>query len=807
MAIDFDAINAVLLGRARDLVPQWLPNGKSKGREWVTGDIHDSEGDSLSVNLETGLWSDFATGEGGKDLIALHAARTGKSNPDAARELASLYGITMPQVGAQRPQEKQTGPRLGKPPAGTPAPRVRGDHVYEYNDHDGELLNLICRTDEKAGIKKSFCQWSWDLDKNEWIPKGWTNNRPLYGLHLLKKCPAAPVLLVEGEKSAEVARKLVGDKYVVITWSGGALAWDKTNWTPLAGRNVTIWPDADEAGRKAAYAIAKHLTFLGCKVTIIDVADLGEGWDVADAQIEGWSAEKTFQWISERSKPYEAKTETATPVQPTADGGPGGSEAAIAEHLANSDLSLKMKWSPDGWRVWDGRIWELQKSKIPLPLQVAIRRALVDGLEHHKIELKNIAKLETAASMRGVADLLAAWPQMQMPTEVDPVDLIAFPRGVLNIRSGEWLDHDPNRPITKECPIDPGPDCDYWRMIDDHLRACLGPLYSAVHRFLGSSLLGLGADRRLLWLCGPGGDGKSTFAKILRLCLGDHCAMVAPEVFAEGTRSAHLHELSSVLAGARLGIALEVEPHRLNWELLKGLSGSDEQQTKRLHQKRFAFDRPPCLVLVSNSTPKPPDLASAQRIVLAELRPPDDQREDLMEVLKTPGASRDAIAAACLTWLIEGAQEYLDAGLGPIPLCGHAPGPLSRWLDSAVSEGRIDTTASTWTPLATIKQDLVNHWPAYPGEDLPHDRDLALFLKTKVQFRRTKTERLYRITVVTHGDGSGQVSHTRVKGSPDASPPVTSERSTADLITLADAGDEAARRELADRLCQKAGMP
>jgi putative DNA primase/helicase len=617
---------------------------------------------------------------------------------------------------------------------------------------------------------------------------------------------------VEGERTAEAARRLVGGRYVVLTWSAGVNGWKQTDWTPLSGRNVTICPDADdpdEKGRKpgqdAGNDIAKHLHFIKATVSIVDVSDHGDGWDLADAEIEGWTPEKTFQWINERSKPYEAKTETtaSASVQPVADEGPGGSEGALTEYLANSDLSLKMKWSPDGWRVWDGRIWELQKSKIPLPLQIAIRRALVDGLEQHKIESRNIAKLETAGSMKGVADLLAAWPKMQMPTETDPVDLIAFNRGVLNVRSGEWMDHDPSRAITKACPIDPGPDCDYWRMIENHLRTCLGTLYDAVHRFLGSSILGYGGDRRLLWLCGPGGDGKSTLAKILRLCLGDHCAMVAPEVFIEGTRSAHLHELSSVLAGVRLGIALEVQPHRLNWELLKGLSGSDEQQTKRLHQKRFSFDKPPCLVLVSNSTPKPPDLASAQRIILAELRPPDDPREDMMETLKTPGASRDAIAAACAAWLIEGAQEYLEAGLGPIPLCGHVPGPLSRWWDNAVTEGRIDTSAQTWTPLATIKQDLVDHWPAYPGEDLPHDRDLALFLKTKVQFKRTKTERLYRITVVTHGDGSGQVSHARVKGSPDASPPVTSERSTSDLIALADSGDESARLELADRLCRR----
>ncbi len=49
---------------ARDL----LPNGRKRGNEWRAGDVDGDEGDSLGVHLvgpKAGIWSDFATGEGG----------------------------------------------------------------------------------------------------------------------------------------------------------------------------------------------------------------------------------------------------------------------------------------------------------------------------------------------------------------------------------------------------------------------------------------------------------------------------------------------------------------------------------------------------------------------------------------------------------------------------------------------------------------------------------------------------------------------------------------------------------------------
>ena len=433
---------------------------------------------------------------------------------------------------------------------------------------------------------------------------------------------------------------------------------------------------------------------------------------------------------------------------------PDGSEAALAEWLAKTDLCHRLRWSVaadgGGWHEWNCTHWQATADRAPLALQAAVRRGLAAGIEGRAFDVKLAPRLESAAAIRGVGSLLAAWPTMRLPSENDPPGLIACPRGVLDLTIGEWLAHDPARAITRCCPVDPGPTCPAWQLIEGHLTTCLGSLYPAVHRFIGSSLMGRGADRRMLWLTGPGGDGKSTLAKILRLCLGPHASVIPSEAFADGgARGAHGHELAAGMAGARLAVALEVSP-RLNWDRVKSLSGGDEQRTKRTHGRAFTYERPPCLILISNDRPSPPDKASAERIILAEMRPPNDHDEALMATLKTPGPARDEIAAACLSWLIRGCADFLTHGLGPVPLMAFSPAGLDRWWADGVAVGRLVPEGSRWSSLGEIRDDLT---AAGLNESLS-DQELASFLKTVVDFKRTNTGRLYRVGLaVTLSDG------------------------------------------------------
>ena len=91
--IDFEALARALLDRADNLVPAWLPDGVQRGHEYQCGDLTGGAGSSTSVNLTTGKWADFSTGEQGGDLLALYAAIHGLTMGKAAVQVAREQGL------------------------------------------------------------------------------------------------------------------------------------------------------------------------------------------------------------------------------------------------------------------------------------------------------------------------------------------------------------------------------------------------------------------------------------------------------------------------------------------------------------------------------------------------------------------------------------------------------------------------------------------------------------------------------------------------------------------------------------------
>ena len=72
-----------------------LPGGKRVGFEYLALNPrrNDSSVGSFSINLRTGRWGDFATGDKGGDPISLVAYLAGVSQGEAARLLARMLSI------------------------------------------------------------------------------------------------------------------------------------------------------------------------------------------------------------------------------------------------------------------------------------------------------------------------------------------------------------------------------------------------------------------------------------------------------------------------------------------------------------------------------------------------------------------------------------------------------------------------------------------------------------------------------------------------------------------------------------------
>ncbi len=131
-----------------------------------------------------------------------------------------------------------------------------------------------------------------------WRWESWPAPRPLYGLDRLAAAPSAPVVLCEGEKSADAATKLLPG-HVVVCSPNGSKSASKADWSPLRGREVTIWPDADEAGRDYAAKAADLIRTAGAisVALLTPPAVASEGWDAADARDEGWTRNQALDLV------------------------------------------------------------------------------------------------------------------------------------------------------------------------------------------------------------------------------------------------------------------------------------------------------------------------------------------------------------------------------------------------------------------------------------------------------------------------------------------------------------------------------
>ena len=211
------------------------------------------------------------------------------------------------------PPPLEAHPRLGRP-AGR----------WLYVDRDGRLLGLANRFDTADGGKefRPLSLWQRDRDhRREWRWESMPPLRPLYGLDCLAERPKAPVVVCEGEKATDAARHLLPG-FVGMTSPNGSKSAAKADWSPLAGRRVVIWPDADPAGTAYADAVASMARDAGASsvAVLAPPEGVGEGWDAADAEAEGWTTTEAEAFVASARSAAVVDLETARRAKKASEG-------------------------------------------------------------------------------------------------------------------------------------------------------------------------------------------------------------------------------------------------------------------------------------------------------------------------------------------------------------------------------------------------------------------------------------------------------------------------------------------------------
>ncbi|APR98643.1 AAA family ATPase [Wolbachia endosymbiont of Folsomia candida] len=233
-------IRSLLLHNIKPCLSHLLPNGKFYKKKLCIADV---EKDQIIVDMKAGNWSSLVTGKSG-DIINLWALITGET------KLPKVVSSILEWLNAEtfiyfNESGKDT------------------IHVYSYN----------------AYWSSETCYYAWSSKTQS---SNITFTKPLFNIPEIIE--SERVVVVKGEKCA---KKLTHQGITATTVMFGANeSIDETDFSPLNGKHVIIWPDNNEVGKQHADRIANKLGNITCSILNIPEGKK-DGWNVLDAIVEG----------------------------------------------------------------------------------------------------------------------------------------------------------------------------------------------------------------------------------------------------------------------------------------------------------------------------------------------------------------------------------------------------------------------------------------------------------------------------------------------------------------------------------------
>ena len=664
---DFYAnVNGAALSRYPDILYKWLPAGQVAGNEFEVGNVNGSAGKSLKINTRTGIWADFAGSQKGSDPISLYAEINHLKQGEAGQALGRELGIEPPGLHSVKdkwipivpiPADKIPIERL---PGG--APEGERDNGWLYFDAEGRPLIFRIRFNLPDG-KKAFAPLTWcrnsESGQCEWRWKDLPAPRPLYNLEKLNgEGLAKPVLVVEGEKCAEAGETLLGAAgWVVVTWAGGAKRAGKkdTDWTPLKGRKVWIWPDNDEPGREAALQIAKALE--DEKPTIVKMAPKwSKGHDLADLVAEGWDATRTLDWIHNQNVPTAAIRAAVVVDRGVAQGDIFIADRFLAKHRED------VRYCPTrGWLIWDGRRWAWDEREAVIKLGERVVRDLyaeaaeIDD-ERARMELVKFATSSSRIDRIRGALALARPHVAVVQGELDQGGFFLNCRnGTVDLRSGEIMPHAREDLITRLIDLDYDEDVEADRFERFLLEIFdqKTDLVEYIHRAIGYSFTANQREQCLHFLHGAGANGKSTLIDVLLKVAGEYGQTAPAEVLLLRRNESIPTDIARMCGARFIAMSETGEARALDEAAVKKLTSVEPIPARFLHQNTFEFIPSHHLWLSSNHKPhiSGTDLGIWRRIRLIPF-------SQTFPIDGTLAGELESELPGILSWVVRGAAHW-----------------------------------------------------------------------------------------------------------------------------------------------------
>jgi len=332
-------------------------------------------------------------------------------------------------------------------------------------------------------------------------------------------------------------------------------------------------------------------------------------------------------------------------------------DSAAMQFVEEHGDRLRFCHSTGAWFHWNGAYWAKDQTGRAFNWARELARNLAEDQDERKRYITN--KTSFAA---GVERFAKVDPRVAVTIDYWDADpwLLGTPGGTVDLQTGELRDSRQDDGITKSTEVAPlQEDCLRWLRFLNETTGDDAELIRFLQQWCGYCLTGLTREHALVFVYGPGGNGKSVFLNIVTSILKDYAATAAMDTFTASHSDRHPTDLA-MLRGARLVTASETEEGRAWAESrIKQMTGGDRIAARFMRQDFFEFMPQFKLTIIGNHKPVLHNVDEAARRrfnIVPFVHKPETPDHDLERKLM-------AEAPGILLWMIEGCRDWQANGL------------------------------------------------------------------------------------------------------------------------------------------------
>lgn len=457
---------------------------------------------------------------------------------------------------------------------------------WEYTDAAGKNSFWVVRYNTNQG--KRFCPFHQSSTDQLWRSGDPPGLLPLYRLPTL--AGDDHIHLFEGEKAAEAAAEL---GLTTTTSAHGCKSAAKSDWSPLAGRRVTLYPDNDDAGEAYVAEVAARLAALD-PPAVVDVKRLpglpekGDAYDLIEAQRKaGRSNGEILDFI--QSAPAETIESIDAPSNEASDDPHRLARINMEAYAAKSGGGQIRSWR-DEWYTWKpsrGCYKKIGAGEFQSKVVQSVKEEF-DRINRTEVEAWNAKKRDKELSPKQIDEgppqtrkiskalinnVVEATKSMTLiPASIEPMtwidgekrerrNFVAMRNGLLDLDrlladndadglADILLPHSPNWFSTVCLPYKYDPNAKlerWWNFVSNNL-AGNQAVIATLQEWLGYLLTADTGYQKFLLMKGEGSNGKSVFFAAITAMLGqENISNISLDVFGDRfSRSETLGKLANI---------------------------------------------------------------------------------------------------------------------------------------------------------------------------------------------------------------------------------------------------------------------